>query len=234
MKGDDVAVVFFGDGAVQTGSFHETMNMASLWSARVLFVCENNGWAEFSSHVEHTKVGEVASYGSTYGINAVRVDGSDVKAVADGAHELLVAIRRGEGPGLLECVISRLGSHYEGDLRRSGESVRRPRREAESQLARHRRELRGARRDRCSARRRWKMRWNSRSDHRYRIQRRIPAFCSNGPFREGPDDRRSGPHGPRGILSKSGDGVVVLGEDVVAGGPFGVTKGLAAASGLRS
>jgi TPP-dependent pyruvate/acetoin dehydrogenase alpha subunit len=122
MDGDDVAVVFFGDGAVQTGSFHETMNMASLWSARVLFVCENNGWAEFSSRAEHTRVVEVASYGATYGIKAVRVDGSDVRVVADAARELLESIRRGEGPGLLECVISRLGSHYEGDLRRSSES----------------------------------------------------------------------------------------------------------------
>lgn len=115
-----VVVAFFGDGAVQAGTFHESMNLASLWSAPLLFVCENNGWAEFSSRDEHTKVGSVAEYGKVYGIPAREVDGSDVEAVVVAAGELLDHVRSGGGPALLECHINRLRPHYEGDLRRSG------------------------------------------------------------------------------------------------------------------
>ena len=126
MQGDDLCVVFFGDGAVQTGTFHETLNIASLWGVRTLFVCENNGWAEFSSREEHTKVSAVASYGSIYGLPATRVDGSDVRAVIAATRELVGTIRSRGGPGLLECVITRMGSHYEGDLRRSIDSMSDP------------------------------------------------------------------------------------------------------------
>ena len=112
-----VAVCFFGDGAVQTGVFHESMNLAALWKAPVLFVCENNGWAEFSSRDEHTTVGNVVRYGALYRIPAMEVDGSDVEAVHDACAELLGPVRAGEGPALLECHIARLRSHYEGDWR---------------------------------------------------------------------------------------------------------------------
>lgn len=112
-----VAVVFFGDGAVQTGTFHETLNMAALWKAPVLFVCENNGWVEFSSRDEHTPVDTVASYGPLYGITTRSVDGGDVEAVTGATAELLDGIRAGDGPGLLECAVVRLRPHYEGDFR---------------------------------------------------------------------------------------------------------------------
>lgn len=111
------AVCFFGDGAVQTGVFHEAMNLAALWKAPVLFVCENNGWAEFSSRDEHTTVGNVVRYGELYRIPAIEVDGSDVEAVRDACAELLEPVRAGDGPALLECHIARLRSHYEGDWR---------------------------------------------------------------------------------------------------------------------
>jgi pyruvate dehydrogenase E1 component alpha subunit len=110
-------VAMFGDGAVQTGIFHESMNLAALWRVPALFVCENNGWAEFSSREQHTTVGNVVRYGELYGIPAREVDGTDVEAVATGARELLTGIRAGEGPALLECHISRLRPHYEGDWR---------------------------------------------------------------------------------------------------------------------
>ena len=112
-----VVVAFFGDGAVQTGGFHETLNMAALWRAPVLFVCENNGWVEFSSREEHTPVVDVASYAPLYGIAGRGVDGGDVEAVAAAAAELLAGIRDGGGPALLECGIVRLRPHYEGDFR---------------------------------------------------------------------------------------------------------------------
>jgi TPP-dependent pyruvate/acetoin dehydrogenase alpha subunit len=109
--------VFFGDGAVQTGAFHETLNMAALWAAPLLLVCENNGWVEFSSREEHTRVAEVAAYGSLHGIATARVDGTDVEAVAEAASALLEPMRAGAGPALLECAVSRMGPHYEGDWR---------------------------------------------------------------------------------------------------------------------
>lgn len=115
-----IAVAFFGDGAVQAGVFHETMNLVSLWNVRLLMVCENNGWAEFSSREEHTKVRSVADHGATYGIEALEVDGTDVEAVAGAAARMVESVRAGNGPALLECHINRIRSHYEGDLRRAG------------------------------------------------------------------------------------------------------------------
>ncbi|MGE4425526.1 MAG: thiamine pyrophosphate-dependent dehydrogenase E1 component subunit alpha [Solirubrobacteraceae bacterium] len=114
---DAIAVCFFGDGAVQTGVFHEAMNLAALWKAPVLFVCENNGWAEFSSREEHTTVGNVVRYGELYRIPSAEVDGSDVEAVHQACEELSGPVREGAGPALLECHIARLRSHYEGDWR---------------------------------------------------------------------------------------------------------------------
>lgn len=118
LKNDSVSVVFFGDGAVQTGTFHETMNMAALWKARILFICENNGKIEFSSREEHTSVSDITSYGRLYGINALEVDGCNVSDVADVTNKLLQNVRSGDGPALLVSTISRLRPHYEGDLRR--------------------------------------------------------------------------------------------------------------------
>ena len=112
-----VAIAFFGDGAVQTGTFHETLNLAALWDAPVLFVCENNGYAEFSRREEHSRVERVASYGAVYGIGALEVDCTDVEAVAVAARVLLDEVREGRGPRLLECRVTRLRPHYEGDLR---------------------------------------------------------------------------------------------------------------------
>lgn len=113
----DVVVALFGDGAVQTGTFHESMNLAALWKVPVLFLCENNGWAEFSSRDEHTTVGGVVRYGELYNIPAREVDGTDVEAVVEAIHAMLGPIREGQGPALLECHIARMRSHYEGDFR---------------------------------------------------------------------------------------------------------------------
>lgn len=113
----DVVVAVFGDGAVQAGTFHESMNLAALWGVPVLFLCENNGWAEFSSRDEHTTVGGVVRYGELYGIPAREVDGTDVEAVVGAVEEMLAGVRNGDGPALLECHIARMRSHYEGDFR---------------------------------------------------------------------------------------------------------------------
>ena len=117
----DVVVALFGDGAVQAGTFHESMNLAALWKVPTLFLCENNGWAEFSSRDEHTTVGGVVRYGDLYGIPAIEVDGTNVEAVVAGVEEMLAPVRAGEGPALLECHIARMRPHYEGDFREQNE-----------------------------------------------------------------------------------------------------------------
>jgi pyruvate dehydrogenase E1 component alpha subunit len=126
LEPDAIVVCFFGDGAVQTGLFHESMNLAALWRAPVLFVCENNGMAEFSSRREHTTVASVADYGPLYGIPALTADGTSVAAVWTAVDELLPGVRARTGPALLECTFERLRPHYEGDLRRRARATTDP------------------------------------------------------------------------------------------------------------
>lgn len=119
VRGDGrIAVVFFGDGATGAGVFHETLNMASLWNLPLLFVCENNGYAEFTSREEHSKVGKVSAFAAPYGISALTVDGNDVLTVHDAAHKAIGHIREQGGPWLLECMTFRMAGHYVGDAQR--------------------------------------------------------------------------------------------------------------------
>ena len=112
---DNVTICFFGDGAARQGILHETFNMAMTWKLPVIFVCENNGYAEATS-VRHVTV--TASYverGAGFGIHGVSVDGSDFFAVYEAAGELIRRAREGHGPFFLECVSSRFYGHFEGD-----------------------------------------------------------------------------------------------------------------------
>jgi pyruvate dehydrogenase E1 component alpha subunit len=113
--GDQVAVVFFGDGAVQAGIFNESINLATLWGLPVIFVCENNGFAEFTPRSAHTKVDRVSDVVAPYGLARETVDGNDVVAVRDSFAAFLAEARGGRGPLLLECLTHRLRGHYEGD-----------------------------------------------------------------------------------------------------------------------
>ncbi len=113
--GDQVAVVFFGDGAVQGGIFVESVNLATLWGLPVILVCENNGFAEFTPRSAHTNVERVADVVAPYGLDCETVDGNDVVAVRAAFSGFLAGARRGEGPFLLECLTHRLRGHYEGD-----------------------------------------------------------------------------------------------------------------------
>jgi acetoin:2,6-dichlorophenolindophenol oxidoreductase subunit alpha len=113
--GDQVAVVFFGDGAVQAGHFNETVNLATLWGLPFVLVCENNGFAEFTPRSAHTNVERVSDVVAPYGIARETVDGNDAVAVFDAFGRFLAAARKGEGPFLLECLTYRLRGHYEGD-----------------------------------------------------------------------------------------------------------------------
>lgn len=111
---DDVVVVFFGDGAVAQGTFHEALNLAALWQLPVLFLCENNQYAEFSpSSTQHPVA--IVERAKAYGIEGASVDGNDVVAVSEEVGVRVDRMRAGEGPFLLEAVTYRRRGHYEGD-----------------------------------------------------------------------------------------------------------------------
>ena len=114
-KQRQVAVVFFGDGAGQAGHFHESLNIASLWQLPVIFVCENNGYAEFTPLSAHTKIERLAQHAKTYGIPASTVDGNDLLAVRRAMSKAVAHCRKGQGPVFVECLTHRMRGHYEGD-----------------------------------------------------------------------------------------------------------------------
>src|SRR3990170_6156083 len=110
-----VAAVVFGDGAGQVGAFHESLNIASLWKLPVIFVCENNGYAEFTPLSAHTLVSRLANHAQTYSIPNVTVDGNEILAVRQAARKAVEQARAGKGPIFIECLTHRLRGHYEGD-----------------------------------------------------------------------------------------------------------------------
>jgi pyruvate dehydrogenase E1 component alpha subunit len=108
---NDIAVAFFGDGASNEGTFHESINLASAWKLPVLFVCENNLYG-FSTHYRRTtNIENIADRGSAYGIPGVVADGMDVLDVYEKAGILIDRARAGEGPALLECKTYRYRGH---------------------------------------------------------------------------------------------------------------------------
>ena len=114
-KQNQVAMVFFGDGAGQAGPFHESLNIASLWQLPVIFVCENNGYAEFTPLSAHTKIERLAQHAKTYAISASTVDGNDLFAVREAMQKAVEKCRAGNGPAFVECLTHRMRGHYEGD-----------------------------------------------------------------------------------------------------------------------
>jgi pyruvate dehydrogenase E1 component alpha subunit len=114
-KKGQIAVVFFGDGAGQSGPFHESLNIASLWRLPLIFICENNGYAEFTPLSAHTKIERLAQHAMTYGIPADTVDGNDLFAVRAAMTKAVDKSRTGKGPIFIECLTHRMRGHYEGD-----------------------------------------------------------------------------------------------------------------------
>jgi TPP-dependent pyruvate/acetoin dehydrogenase alpha subunit len=112
---DRITVAFFGDGAVQAGPFHETVNLAALWELPMIFVCENNGFAEFTPRSAHTRVQSVCDVVAPYGFPTQIVEGSDVPALWAAFGDYRDRARAGGGPLLLECLTHRRRGHYEGD-----------------------------------------------------------------------------------------------------------------------
>ena len=110
-----VAVSFFGEGAVNQGSFHESLNLAAIWDLPVLFLCENNVYAEFTDSRTMTRVPSVVERCRAYGVDAEFVDGNDVEAVFAVASSAVRRCREGDGPVLIEAETYRWHGHYEGD-----------------------------------------------------------------------------------------------------------------------
>lgn len=112
---DQVTVCFFGDGASNTGTFHEGLNLASLWQLPVIFVCENNAYAESTPQRGHQRIKDVAIRAQGYDMPGCIVDGNDVLAVYEAAGEAVSQARSGGGPTLIEAKTYRIRGHYEGD-----------------------------------------------------------------------------------------------------------------------
>jgi pyruvate dehydrogenase E1 component alpha subunit len=108
---DSVAVPFFGDGATNIGAFHESANLAAVLRLPVVFVCENNGYAEFTPQERHMLLKDVADRAAAYGMPSDIVDGMDVVAVYEAAGRLVERARAGEGPSFLEAKTYRYYDH---------------------------------------------------------------------------------------------------------------------------
>ncbi len=114
---DQVAVATFGDGAANQGTFHESLNIASVMNLPVLFICENNGWAEFSSIRTHSKIEDIANRAAAYGIPGIITE-NDVLEIHDAVGEAVVRARNGGGPTLIEVKCDRWHGHYVGDAQK--------------------------------------------------------------------------------------------------------------------
>lgn len=108
---ENVAVTFFGDGASNEGSFHEAANMAALYKLPMLFVCENNGYGEYTPQANHQAIVDVADRAAGYGMPGVVVDGMDAVAVYEAADAAIERAKAGDGPSLLECKTYRFFDH---------------------------------------------------------------------------------------------------------------------------
>jgi pyruvate dehydrogenase E1 component alpha subunit len=121
---NEIAVVYFGDGALAEGLVHECLNIARLWSLPVLFCCENNGWSEFSPTERQLSV-KLKDLAGAFGIAYAEADGNDILAILEVARDAISHMRAECVPHILECRTTRVRGHYEGDkqdYRPSGEA----------------------------------------------------------------------------------------------------------------
>jgi TPP-dependent pyruvate/acetoin dehydrogenase alpha subunit len=117
LKTGQVAVCFFGEGALGQGVLYEVMNLAALWKLPVIYVCENNLYNEYT-HYSETTAGDILDRGRAFGVPAESVDGQDVRAVHATATKLVERARRGDGPAFLVCNTYRYTGHHVGDINR--------------------------------------------------------------------------------------------------------------------
>jgi len=114
---NQVAVCFFGEGALGQGVLYEVMNLAQLWKLPVIYVCENNLYTEYT-HYSETTAGDIVARGAAFGLHAESVDGQDVRVVHDTATRLVERARQGQGPAFLCCNTYRYSGHHVGDINR--------------------------------------------------------------------------------------------------------------------
>jgi pyruvate dehydrogenase E1 component alpha subunit len=117
LKTGQVAVCFFGEGALGQGVLYEVMNLAALWKLPVIYVCENNLYTEYT-HFSETTAGDILTRGTAFGVHSENVNGQDVRAVYEKAAKLVERARRGEGPAFLLCDTYRYTGHHVGDINR--------------------------------------------------------------------------------------------------------------------
>jgi TPP-dependent pyruvate/acetoin dehydrogenase alpha subunit len=116
LKGDGrVTVASFGDGASNIGAFHESLNLASLWKLPVVFLCQNNHYAEHTTYRKSTAIDRVSDRGDAYSMKSIHVDGNDPVAMYGAAKEAINRARAGEGPTLVEAMTFRFHGHLLGD-----------------------------------------------------------------------------------------------------------------------
>ncbi len=116
MRGEPrVAVAFFGDGATNIGTFHESLNLAQLWHVPALFVCENNHYAESTPAAQQLPIQDLEQRAVAFGMTSMKVDGQDVEAVYKATKKALEHARAGKGPVFVLCETFRLTGHYVGD-----------------------------------------------------------------------------------------------------------------------
>jgi TPP-dependent pyruvate/acetoin dehydrogenase alpha subunit len=113
---DAIAAAFFGDGALAEGLLHECLNLAALWRLPLLFVCENNGWGEFTA-TDKQLAFRLRDLTAAYGIHYESADGNDVAAVAETAARVVAGVRA-QGPAVIECLTTRVRGHFEGDAQK--------------------------------------------------------------------------------------------------------------------
>ncbi len=112
---DQVTICFFGDGASEQGTLHESLNLAAIWKLPIIFVAENNGYAESTPAHYHCSVENIADRAAAYNMPGVTIDGNDLFAVYESAHEAIDRARTGQGPSLVEYKTYRHHGHFEGD-----------------------------------------------------------------------------------------------------------------------
>jgi acetoin:2,6-dichlorophenolindophenol oxidoreductase subunit alpha len=110
-----VALAFFGDGATNIGTFHESLNLAQLWNVPAVFVLENNWWAESTPNSQHSPITDFTKRAVAFDMHSMKVDGQDVEAVYKAAKRALDYARSGKGPVFLDCETYRLVGHFVGD-----------------------------------------------------------------------------------------------------------------------
>jgi len=115
LKNNRVVACFFGDGAMNRGTFHESVNVASIWSLPIVYVVEANGWGISCSTEDSIHITDLSERAKSYGIPGVNLDGCDVLAVHEAAQAAIARARSGQGPSLLICNALRMRGHEEGD-----------------------------------------------------------------------------------------------------------------------